>query len=83
MAALIGLCGVAYVLRVMHRTRRLTIYTADLEDWTWYAILPLVAYAALPGQALFVLAGGVVLLTFIGIRNAWDSLTYIAIGRRP
>jgi hypothetical protein len=90
--ALIGLYGVVYILRVMHRTRRLTLYTADLEDWTWYTILPFVAYgaisagaialAAAPVQALFILAGGVVLLIFISIRNAWDIVTYIAIVRR-
>jgi hypothetical protein len=87
--SLIGLSGVAYVLRVMHRTTRLTIYTADLEDWAWFSILPLVAYgamtagaialAAAPLQALFIIAGVVVLLIFIGIRNAWDIVTYIAI----
>jgi hypothetical protein len=91
-AALIGLWGVAYVLRLMHRTRRLTFYTADLEDWTWYTILPFVAYGAIlagaialttiPVPSLFILAGGVVLLIFIGIRNAWDIVTYIAIQRR-
>jgi hypothetical protein len=76
----------------MHRTRRLTRYTADLEDWAWYTIVPFVAYgaifggaialAAAPVHALFILAGGVVLLIFIGIRNAWDIVTYIAIRRR-
>jgi hypothetical protein len=90
--ALIGLLGLAYILRVMHRTRRLTIYTADFEDWMWYTILPFVTYgaisaggialAAAPVQALFILAGGVVLLLFIGIRNAWDIVTYVAIVRR-
>ena len=90
--ALMGLYGVVYILRVMHRTRRLTIYTADLEDWMWYTILPFVAYgaisagaialAAAPVQALFILAGGVVLLIFTGIRNAWDVVTYLMI-RRP
>ena len=90
--ALIGLYGVAYILRVMHRARRLTFYTADLEDWAWYTIMPFVAYAAIsaaaialaavPVQALFILAGGVVLLIFAGIRNAWDVVTYIAIERR-
>lgn len=89
--ALIGLYGVAHILRVVHRTRRLTAYTADLEDWLWYAVLPFVGYEAVsagaialvatPAQALFVLAGGVVLLIFIGIRKAWDVVTYIAIER--
>jgi hypothetical protein len=89
--ALIGLSGVAFILRVMHRTTRLTIYTADLEDWAWYTILPFVTYggisagaialATAPVQALFIFAGGVVLLIFIGIRNAWDTVIYIAIKR--
>jgi hypothetical protein len=90
-AAVIGLWGVAYILRVAHRTLRFTDYTADLEDWIWFTILPFVAYgaisagaivlAAAPVQALFTLAGGVLLLIFIGIRNAWDIVTYIAIRR--
>lgn len=89
--ALIGLTGVAYILRVMYRTRRLSVYTADLEDWIWFTILPFVAYSAIfagaialaaaPVQALFIIAGGVLLMIFIGIRNAWDVVTYIAIGR--
>jgi uncharacterized membrane protein len=92
-ATLLGLAGlyaVVYVLRVMYRTRRLTAYTPDLEDWTWYTILPLAAYGAIlvgaivlpaiPVDALFALAGGVLLLIFIGIRNAWDVVTFIAIG---
>ncbi len=87
--ALIGLFGVVYILRVILRTRRLTIYTPDLEDWIWYTIVPLGAYSVIsagaiglmsaPAQALFALAGGVMLLIFIGIRNAWDTVTYIAI----
>jgi len=88
-AALIGLYGVVNILRAMYRARRLTIYTADFEDWTWYTILPFVAYGAVsagaialtavPVQALFILAGAIVLLLFVGIRNAWDIVTYIAI----
>ncbi|HXM17852.1 MAG TPA: hypothetical protein VN934_03475 [Candidatus Tumulicola sp.] len=84
---LVGLFGVVYVLRVMHRTRRLTSYSPDLEDWAWYSILPLLAYAAIlaggimfpgsPVNALFALAAGVIFLIFIGIHNAWDIVTYI------
>ena len=89
---LAGLCGVVYELGVMYRTKRLTIYKADLEDWAWYTILPFVAYAvilagaimlySMPVQALFALAAVVVLLIFIGIHNAWDVVTYIAIELR-
>ena len=89
LVALIGLYGVVYILRVMRRTRRLTIYTPDLEDWIWYSILPLGAYSVIsagaiglmtaPAPALFALAGGVMLLIFTAIRNAWDLVTYIAV----
>jgi hypothetical protein len=89
---IIGLYGIIYVLRAILRARRLSTYTADLEDWTWYTIAPLVAYggicvgaislAALPERALFEVAGAVVLLIFVGIRNAWDLVTYIVISLR-
>jgi hypothetical protein len=87
---LAGLCGVVYVLHLMRRTRRLRAYKADLEDWVWYTVLPFAAYAsilagaialpAVPVNALFSLAGGALLLTFIGIHNAWDIVTYLTIG---
>jgi hypothetical protein len=62
-----------------------------LEDWIWHTVLPLVAYGALvgaaialrsdPAPALFVVGAIVLLLLFIGIHNAWDAVTYIAISR--
>ena len=87
---LTGLFGVVYVSRMVSRTKRLSTYSPDIEDWTWYTVLPIVAYgailagaimlSAIAAGALFALAGGVVLLIFIGIRNAWDIVTYIAVG---
>jgi hypothetical protein len=35
-----------------------------------------------PGPCLFVVGGGAVLLLFVGIHNAWDSVVYIAQGRQ-
>jgi hypothetical protein len=91
-AVLLGLAGIGgagYALRLMYRTKRLTAYSADVEDWTWYTILPFVAYGALlagaialpafTAKALFAIAGAVLFLIFIGIRNAWDTVTYIAV----
>ena len=88
-----GLFGIAYVFRVMHLTSRLDGYAADAEDWTWYTVVPFVSYGAIlagaivltvrPPEAMFVLAGGILLLIFAGIRNAWDVVTYIAIGEPP
>lgn len=87
--AIIGLYGFAYELRVMQKTRNQSVYEPGIDDWFWYAILPLVAYAAIVGGAsglvfapvgaLFAPAAGVLLLIFIGIRNAWDVVTYLAV----
>jgi hypothetical protein len=86
-SGLVGLYGIVYVLRTISRSRRFTDYVPDLEDWTWYWIVPLLAYGAIfgaaialmraPIEALFTLAGGVLLLIFIGIRNAWDVVTFL------
>ena len=89
---LLGLCGLGgagYVVIVFRRLRRQTGYQPVLEDWLWHTVFPLVSYTALviaaivlPGNgepALFVIAAVTVLLLFIGIHNAWDNLTYIAI----
>lgn len=92
--ALVGLYGLFYVLRIASRTKQLRAYTADLEDWIWYIALPFIAYGAvfggalvftfaLPDKADFAIAGGVVLLLFIGIRNAWDVVTFLAINGPP
>lgn len=87
---LIGLGGVVYVLRVAFLANRLTSYDPDVEDLTWYTLVPFVSYGAIlggaialpaaPVNALFALAAGIVLLIFLGIRNAWDIVTYIATG---
>jgi hypothetical protein len=84
-----GAGGLVFVVRAIIRTSRLTTYRADMEDWIWYTALPGVAYVAIvagaialqlvPAGALFVLAGAALLLIFVGIHNAWDMVTYIAL----
>jgi len=91
-SALLGLCGlggVSYVVIVLRRVRRQTDYQPVLEDWLWHTVLPLVSYSALlvaalllpshPAPALYIIAAATVLLLFIGIHNAWDNVTYIAL----
>ncbi len=85
-----GAVGVVYALIVINRARRGfgTDYQPVLEDWLWHCALPLIAYTALlvaalllrrdPTHCLFVIAATALLLLFIGIHNAWDSVTYIA-----
>jgi hypothetical protein len=84
-----GLVGVVHTSRVIWRARRLTAYSLDGEDWAFYTVLPMLAYCAvffgacfLPfatQASIFTCAGAVVGLIFIGIRNAWDVVTYLAI----
>jgi hypothetical protein len=92
LSGLAGVAGIVYVLRVARRTTRLSWYRPDMEDWTFVVTLPLVAYAILVAggagmltgaqAALYAPAVAVLLLIFIGIHNAWDVVTYIAIGKR-
>lgn len=87
--ALGGAYSIVYVTRITLRTRRLSEYTPDLEDWAWYVVMPFVAYATIfagalvlpvvPIDALFALGTGALLLIFIGIRNSWDVVTFLAI----
>jgi hypothetical protein len=83
-----GAAGIVYLVRVIRHARQQTGYAPDAGDWFWYLGLPLVGYALLligailltrvPEQALFVIGATALLLLFIGIHNAWDTVTYIA-----
>lgn len=85
----IGLGGVLYEAIVILRARRQTGYKPVFEDWLWHTILPVVAYAAVvagavamladTADALFAIAAATLLLVFIGIHNAWDTVTYITL----
>ncbi|MBV8071620.1 MAG: hypothetical protein JO270_17050 [Acidobacteriaceae bacterium] len=86
-----GVLGIAYGLRVLWHARN-AAYRPDLEDWIWYSALPLVAYLVLaiaaillrwyPIDAQFIIAAITLLLLYIGIHNAWDTVTYVALQRR-
>ena len=89
---LLGLCGlggVTYIVIVLRRARRQTEYQPVLEDWLWHTVFPFISYTALlvaalvipgnPVPALFVIAAATVLLLFIGIHNAWDTVTYLVV----
>jgi hypothetical protein len=86
-----GVAGVCYTGITMRRARRQTGYQLVLEDWIWHWFLTFVAYATLltgalalvnhAETALFAVGGTCVLLLFIGIHNAWDTVTYLAVER--
>jgi hypothetical protein len=87
-----GLSGMVYGVIVVRRALRQSAYKPVMEDWLWHAVLPLLAYSVLrlsalslgryPTPALFAIGATALLLLFIGIHNAWDTVTYIAVGRR-
>ncbi|MDX6289480.1 MAG: hypothetical protein QOH42_1279 [Blastocatellia bacterium] len=84
-----GFAGLTYMLIVIRRARQQTGYRPVFEDWLWHVVLPLVAYALVLVAAslltshsprlLFLVALAALLLLFIGIHNAWDTITYFAI----
>jgi len=89
-----GVAGVAYAAIVAKRTARQEVYRASGEEWVWYVVLPFLSYAGIlaagvalqssPASALFVVAAAALVLLFIGIHNAWDTVTYVAIrGGQP
>lgn len=87
--AVCGGTGVVYMAFVFRRARAQMTYQLVFEDWLWHMALPGLAYASLAGSALtllrdtrislFVMAGTTLLLVFIGIHNAWDTITYIVL----
>jgi hypothetical protein len=89
LVGLAGLWGVIYVFIVLWEVRHRLSYHLVLSDWLWYTLAPLLVYTALlvggillPITAelpLFVIAAATLLLVIMGIRNAWDVVTYMTI----
>jgi hypothetical protein len=84
-----GLGGVVYTSIVIRRARRQTEYQPVLEDLLWHMVFPFVAYSILtiagfglafaPQPALFAIGAVALIFLFIGIHNAWDTVTYITL----
>jgi hypothetical protein len=90
---LLGFGGVAYTVIVARRLRKQPVYQPVFEDWLFHVALPLSAYATLAlssfaassrtREALFAVGGATLLLLFIGIHNAWDSVAYHVLTAKP
>jgi hypothetical protein len=84
---LCGMGGVGYICIVIRRARRQASYKMVMEDLLWHIVFPFISYISLvvagvvlignPVPALFVIGGATILLLFIGIHNAWDTVTYV------
>jgi len=82
-----SLAGIVYVLVVLRRMLRQVEYKPVLEDWIWHQVLPMIGYAMLfvgaagmshdQRWALFVIGAVALLLLFVGIHNAWDTVAYV------
>jgi hypothetical protein len=89
---IIGGGGVLYALIVARRMLRQTVYTPVFEDWLFHAAMPLLAYAILAlaavaarshtHEALFGVGAAALLMLFIGIHNAWDSVSFHVFAHR-
>ena len=89
---LIGFSGLAYEIAVSRHMRRQAVYEPALKDWMFHLLLPSAAYALLVGsafaatsytrEALFGAGAAALLLLFVGIHNAWDSIAYHVFGKR-
>jgi hypothetical protein len=89
--SLLAVFGIFYSIVVFLRSRRVTEYKPVLEDWLFHVAFPLLAYALLliaalalpsfPTTALFGIGAVTLLLLFIGIHNAWDSVRFIVVER--
>jgi hypothetical protein len=86
-----GVLGSLYSVVVMRRAYRQSEYKPVFEDWLWHTILPPVAYLTLfvagavlvrhSAGALLAIGGASVLLVFVGIHNAWDTVTYLTVAQ--
>ena len=86
-AGLMGVAGAIYTLIVARRMRTQKAYKPVFEDWLFHALLPLLGYAMLlisgyvathnTRRALFLIGAATLLFLFVGIHNAWDSVTYV------
>jgi len=87
----LGLGMTFYSILVMRRMWRVPHYQSTLEDWLWYMVFPLLANVLLmvaafvlpknPSPALYIISAAMMLLLLVGIRNAWDMVTFLAVER--
>lgn len=88
----LGVVGTVYALVTTVRMRTQDAYAPDPEDWLFHGILPLAAYVALAGSAVFGIAhlrsalfgfgGATLVLLFCGIHNAWDATAWHVLVQR-
>jgi hypothetical protein len=92
LCGMLGFGGLIYACVVARRMRAQKVYQPVLEDQLFHFLLPLIAYLMLAlsaviayaheRPALFTVGAASLLLLFIGIHNAWDTVTWHVFTRR-
>jgi len=82
----IGAAGIAYTIYVFTRIKRQDVYKPVMEDWLFHVLIPFMSYALLTVAAvwsasairgaLFAIGAAALLLLFVGIHNAWDTVMW-------
>lgn len=82
----VGASGLVYSGMVAWRLRKLNAYRPGFEDWVFHLAAPAGAYALLAFAAMiapehlvaaqFAVGATALLLLFIGIHNAWDTVSF-------
>lgn len=82
-----AIAGAVYAIVVLTRLWPLTL---GIDDWLFYGFLPLGCYGVLAAAAFFafslnamcldLLAGALIVLLMVGMRNAWDMATFMVMG---
>jgi hypothetical protein len=86
---LFGLIGIFYTAIVTRRASHTERYQPVLEDWIFHVVLPFVSYILLLAASvaltrfdtpsLFAIGAASLILLVVGVHNAWDTVTYIAL----
>jgi len=84
-----GIIGLAYAASVWWSMNRGLGQTVALDDQLWYALAPTICFILLAGSGVLLLfhhlagielvAGVLVLLLLLGIRNAWDIMIWVVL----
>jgi len=87
-----ALAGLIYMCLITWHATRQTVYKPVLEDWLFHNVFPIGTYATmliasllLPhylSPASFVIAAASLMLLFVGIHNAWDSVVWMVMTKQ-
>ena len=85
----VGVGALVYSVVVLRRALRQKSYEPVADDWAWHLVFPAIAYLAVTAAgfalghgaewALYVIGAATMALLFVGIHNAWDTVTYLTI----